>query len=148
MKWRRKKKKEPETILGSRDWPAVQGRRGADPFANQPGPCKMCGATNYVLSYGGPDVCPSCDAGGPTRPDTYLDFSVVSSSSPVMWTNTSSPNQLAWFNYAPLPPPNEDALLSDEYKEFLAWKQKREEDEKKAKEEPPKLVRPMRLIEL
>jgi hypothetical protein len=30
----------------------------------QKGPCKMCGATNYALSYGGPDICPDCDAYG------------------------------------------------------------------------------------
>lgn len=29
------------------------------------GPCIMCGATNYSLSYGGPNICPSCDCGIP-----------------------------------------------------------------------------------
>ena len=24
----------------------------------------MCGATNYALSYGGPDICPACDTYG------------------------------------------------------------------------------------
>jgi len=68
-----------------------------------------------------------------------IEFTAVSSTS-VMY---ASP----WFTWpdAPLPPPDEDALVSDEYKEFLAWKQKREEEKN---EEPPKLVRPMRLIEL
>lgn len=27
------------------------------------GPCKMCGASGYSLSYGGPDICPACDCG-------------------------------------------------------------------------------------
>ena len=27
------------------------------------GPCVMCGAVNYALSYGGPSICPSCDCG-------------------------------------------------------------------------------------
>src|SRR5512140_1886133 len=29
------------------------------------GPCVVCGATNYPLSLGGPDICPSCDCGPP-----------------------------------------------------------------------------------
>jgi len=29
----------------------------------QTGPCVICDATNYPLSYGGPTVCPSCDCG-------------------------------------------------------------------------------------
>jgi hypothetical protein len=28
-----------------------------------PGPCVVCGATNYSLSYGGPTICPRCDCG-------------------------------------------------------------------------------------
>jgi hypothetical protein len=27
------------------------------------GPCEMCGATNYAMSYGGPSICPACDCG-------------------------------------------------------------------------------------
>lgn len=27
------------------------------------GPCQICGATNYGLSYGGSTICPSCDCG-------------------------------------------------------------------------------------
>jgi hypothetical protein len=30
-----------------------------------PGPCCLCGATNYPMSMGGPSICPSCDAGIP-----------------------------------------------------------------------------------
>lgn len=29
----------------------------------QPGPCKVCGKTNYPASYGGPEICPACDCG-------------------------------------------------------------------------------------
>lgn len=29
----------------------------------QPGPCSMCGATNYPLSFGGANICPACDCG-------------------------------------------------------------------------------------
>jgi hypothetical protein len=32
------------------------------------GPCVMCGATNYELSFGGTSICPSCDCGS-TSPD-------------------------------------------------------------------------------
>jgi hypothetical protein len=28
-----------------------------------PGPCVICGATNYALSMGGPSLCPACDCG-------------------------------------------------------------------------------------
>ncbi len=28
-----------------------------------PGPCEICGTTNYRLSMGGPGICPSCDCG-------------------------------------------------------------------------------------
>lgn len=28
-----------------------------------PGPCVICGSTNYALSMGGPTICPSCDCG-------------------------------------------------------------------------------------
>lgn len=28
-----------------------------------PGPCAICGLTNYPLSFGGPTICPSCDCG-------------------------------------------------------------------------------------
>ena len=28
------------------------------------GPCKLCGATDYALSMGGPTICPACDCGG------------------------------------------------------------------------------------
>jgi hypothetical protein len=28
-----------------------------------PGPCVICGATDYPLSMGGPTICPSCDCG-------------------------------------------------------------------------------------
>lgn len=27
------------------------------------GPCINCGATDYALSMGGPDICPPCDCG-------------------------------------------------------------------------------------
>ena len=27
------------------------------------GPCISCGATDYQLSFGGPTICPACDAG-------------------------------------------------------------------------------------
>ena len=30
----------------------------------QSGPCTMCGATNYPLSFGGPGICPACDCYG------------------------------------------------------------------------------------
>ena len=30
-----------------------------------PGPCVICGGTNYELSMGGPTICPSCDCGPP-----------------------------------------------------------------------------------
>lgn len=29
----------------------------------QPGPCKICGRTNYPASFGGPDICSGCDCG-------------------------------------------------------------------------------------
>lgn len=28
-----------------------------------PGPCIVCGETNYPLSCGGPSICPPCDCG-------------------------------------------------------------------------------------
>ena len=28
-----------------------------------PGPCVICGGTNYELSCGGPTICPKCDCG-------------------------------------------------------------------------------------
>lgn len=31
----------------------------------QPGPCIICGATDYPLSMGGPTICPPCDCGPP-----------------------------------------------------------------------------------
>ena len=30
----------------------------------QTGPCKLCGAINYPISYGGTDICPICDCYG------------------------------------------------------------------------------------
>jgi hypothetical protein len=33
----------------------------------QTGPCKLCGAVNYPLSFGGPDICPICDCYGCCR---------------------------------------------------------------------------------
>jgi predicted nucleic acid-binding Zn-ribbon protein len=30
---------------------------------SEPGPCIICGTTNYSLSMGGPTICPSCDCG-------------------------------------------------------------------------------------
>jgi hypothetical protein len=27
------------------------------------GPCQICGATGYALSFGGPGICPACDCG-------------------------------------------------------------------------------------
>lgn len=30
-----------------------------------PGPCIICGDTNYLLSLGGPSICPPCDCGIP-----------------------------------------------------------------------------------
>lgn len=32
---------------------------------NQPGPCKVCGALDYPMSYGGADICPACDCSCP-----------------------------------------------------------------------------------
>jgi hypothetical protein len=29
------------------------------------GPCQICGATEYPLSFGGPSICPACDCGIP-----------------------------------------------------------------------------------
>lgn len=29
----------------------------------RPGPCCICGATDYALSCGGPTICPKCDCG-------------------------------------------------------------------------------------
>ena len=31
----------------------------------QPGPCVLCGVTDYPLSMGGPGICPTCDCGVP-----------------------------------------------------------------------------------
>ncbi len=31
------------------------------------GPCIVCGATNYALSFGGPHLCPPCDCGIPPQ---------------------------------------------------------------------------------
>lgn len=37
---------------------------GASPmYPGQPGPCVICGDTNYNLSCGGPTICPKCDCG-------------------------------------------------------------------------------------
>ena len=33
----------------------------------QPGPCVACGATDYPLSMGGPDICPACDCYPPEK---------------------------------------------------------------------------------
>lgn len=30
---------------------------------SMPGPCCICGSTNYALSMGGPTICPKCDCG-------------------------------------------------------------------------------------
>ena len=30
---------------------------------SMPGPCVVCGKTNYPLSMGGPSICPACDCG-------------------------------------------------------------------------------------
>lgn len=30
---------------------------------HMPGPCVVCGGTNYTLSCGGPTICPKCDCG-------------------------------------------------------------------------------------
>lgn len=30
---------------------------------NQRGPCRVCGAFDYPMSYGGADICPMCDCG-------------------------------------------------------------------------------------
>lgn len=35
---------------------------------SQPGPCCICGDTNYQLSLGGPTICPACDCGASTDP--------------------------------------------------------------------------------
>jgi hypothetical protein len=32
----------------------------------QPGPCIVCGLTDYPLSMGGPEICPACDCGIPS----------------------------------------------------------------------------------
>jgi hypothetical protein len=36
--------------------------KGTDRYI-QSGPCEICGGINYPLSFGGPDICPSCDCG-------------------------------------------------------------------------------------
>ena len=36
--------------------------------AVQPGPCVVCGGTNYPLSMGGPSLCPACDTGASSNP--------------------------------------------------------------------------------
>lgn len=35
------------------------------------GPCVVCGATDYELSFGGPDICPQCDIRLPETWKTY-----------------------------------------------------------------------------
>lgn len=32
-------------------------------LADELGPCGVCGATGYSLSFGGPTICPACDCG-------------------------------------------------------------------------------------
>ncbi|MFA6167769.1 MAG: hypothetical protein WC700_14205, partial [Gemmatimonadaceae bacterium] len=54
------------------------------------GPCHGCGATNYPLSFGGPNICPACDSGttdGPeyTREDFVRDWEA---SHPIRWPKT------------------------------------------------------------
>jgi hypothetical protein len=34
---------------------------GSNPFMVQAGPCAGCGTTGYLLSTGGPGICPACD---------------------------------------------------------------------------------------
>lgn len=34
-----------------------------DKAQGQSGPCVVCGAINYPLSMGGPQICPACDCG-------------------------------------------------------------------------------------
>lgn len=36
-----------------------------------PGPCVVCGATDYFLSMGGPTICPSCDTGASSDPRRF-----------------------------------------------------------------------------
>lgn len=41
----------------------------------QSGPCVVCGATNYSLSYGGPTICPACDCGA-SPPQAIVNLSL------------------------------------------------------------------------
>lgn len=36
-----------------------------------PGPCCICGGTDYELSCGGPTICPQCDAGSFTQATVF-----------------------------------------------------------------------------
>ncbi len=120
--WRRKKKKEPETILGSRDWPATYDQ----------GPMKSVRELTD-----GEKALVSAAMNEAYEAITITDVSSTSTTWFVRADAFGSPPN-AWDDPTP-------RVVSDEYQEFLRWKQKREEEKK---EEPPKLVRPMRLIEL
>ena len=57
----RRRLKPPGGPLSGRSGPysLAQGERERD----MRGPCVLCGATDYALSYGGTDICPACDCG-------------------------------------------------------------------------------------
>jgi hypothetical protein len=58
--WDRDAPSNPHSALaGTRPEPASPSQ--SDRPDIMPGPCLMCGAKNYPLSLGGPDICPRCD---------------------------------------------------------------------------------------
>lgn len=66
----------------------------------QPGPCCICGATNYALSMGGPTICPKCDCG-------HFDAATVTQQAKVI---AQLREELAALRSRPAPLGEEDAL--------------------------------------
>jgi hypothetical protein len=63
-----------------------------------PGPCVICGGSNYELSCGGPTICPKCDCGNFDAATVLQQAKVIAGLREQLAAKITEQDVLDWLN--------------------------------------------------